>query len=194
MTTGGEGGMVTCSDPELWKRMWAFKDHGKSWEAVYERQHPVGFRWLHESIGTNWRMTEMQSVIGRIQLKRMQDWHLARTANARIILSAAEEIGLRVPKPPTTVRHGFYKAYVYAHGGAGVRDAWLARLAEQGIPALTGICPEIYLEKAFRSAAQTELPLARRLGESSIMFMVHPGLDAERVAGAIRNAAPRTAP
>ena len=69
MTTGGEGGMVTTNDESLWRKMWAYKDHGKSYEAVYEREHPEGFRWLHESFGTNWRMTEMQAVIGRIQLK-----------------------------------------------------------------------------------------------------------------------------
>ena len=71
MTTGGEGGMVSTNDRELWSRMWAYKDHGKSWEAVYEREHPPGFRWLHDSFGTNWRMTEMQAAIGRIQLTRI---------------------------------------------------------------------------------------------------------------------------
>src|SRR3546814_6851187 len=88
MTTGGEGGMVTCNDRDLWSRMWSFKDHGKSWDAVYERAHPPGFRWLHESIGTNWRMLEMQAAIGRIQLRRMAEWTRARTANATILQDA----------------------------------------------------------------------------------------------------------
>ena len=77
MTTGGEGGMVTCNDKALWSRMWSFKDHGKSWSAIYEKDHPPGFRWLHESFGTNWRMTEMQGAIGRIQLARMPQWREA---------------------------------------------------------------------------------------------------------------------
>ena len=54
MTTGGEGGMVTTNDRELWSRMWSFKDHGKSWEAVYEKRHPqvfVGCMILSERIG-----------------------------------------------------------------------------------------------------------------------------------------------
>lgn len=190
MTTGGEGGMVTCNDPELWRRMWAFKDHGKSWEAVYERQHPIGFRWLHESVGTNWRMTEMQSVIGRIQLGRMAEWHAIRTANADIILNAARAAGLRVPEVPATIRHGFYKAYAYAYGGAKVRDAWLVRLSEQGIPAISGICPEIWREKAFQALDRPYLPVARDIGASSIMFMVHPGMDARRMAEAIQTASP----
>ena len=71
MTTGGEGGMVTTNKKSLWLKMWEYKDHGKSYEAVYERDHPEGFKWLHESFGTNWRMTEMQGAIGRIQLKNL---------------------------------------------------------------------------------------------------------------------------
>ena len=92
MTTGGEGGMVTTNDRDLWSSMWSYKDHGKSWEAVYERQHAPGFRWLHESFGTNWRMMEVQGVIGRIQLKRMAQWHDARLANARRIWDVAEQL------------------------------------------------------------------------------------------------------
>ena len=72
MTTGGEGGMVTTNHKSLWEKIWSYKDHGKSYDAVYERNHPEGFRWLHESFGTNGRMTEMQAVIGRIQLKKCQ--------------------------------------------------------------------------------------------------------------------------
>lgn len=89
MTTGGEGGMVTTDDRELWSRMWSYKDHGKSWEAVYEREHAPGFRWLHESFGTNFRMMEVQAVIGRIQLRRMGDWHVRRLANAQRIWEKA---------------------------------------------------------------------------------------------------------
>src|SRR5690554_7885412 len=97
MTTGGEGGMVTTNDTALWKKMWALKDHGKSWDAVYEREHAPGFRWLHESFGTNWRMTEMQAAIGRIQTQRMPEWNKQRLANANKIWEAARSIkGLRV--------------------------------------------------------------------------------------------------
>lgn len=88
MTTGGEGGMVTTNDEALWRSMWAFKDHGKSYEAVYERQHPPGFRWVHESFGTNWRMIEMQAAIGRIQLQRMPHWTAQRASNAARLRTA----------------------------------------------------------------------------------------------------------
>ena len=107
MTTGGEGGMVTTNDRALWSRMWSYKDHGKSWEAVYEREHPPGFRWLHESFGTNWRMTEMQAVIGRIQLRRMPEWTERRRTNCEAVWQTARECkGLRVPDVPESIGHG----------------------------------------------------------------------------------------
>ena len=70
MTTGGEGGMVTTNSKILWDKMWSYKDHGKSYKAIYDKKHLSGFKWVHESFGTNWRMTEIQGAIGRFQLKK----------------------------------------------------------------------------------------------------------------------------
>lgn len=191
MTTGGEGGMVTCNDDALWRRMWAFKDHGKSWEAVYERDHKPGFRWLHESIGTNWRLTEMQSAIGRIQLNRMDDWQAARTRNAAAIMDAARSNPIfRVPEVPNSVTHGWYKAYVFVNGGAELRDRIMGETNAAGVPCFSGSCSEIYREKAFGGMA-TRLPVAQELGESSLMFLVHPTLKESEIAKTvevIRNA------
>ncbi len=184
MTTGGEGGMVTTNDRELWKRMWAYKDHGKSWDAVYEREHPPGFRWLHESFGTNWRMTEMQGVIGRIQLQRMPEWHQQRLANAERIWNTARELpGLRVPNVVEHVEHGAYKCYVFVESGQLAegwnRDTVQQAIVEAGVPCFSGSCSEVYLEKAFEGTGlrpEEPLPIARELGETSLMFLVHPTL------------------
>lgn len=185
MTTGGEGGMVTTNDRELWSRMWSYKDHGKSWEAVYERQHPPGFRWVHDSFGTNWRMMEMQAVIGRIQLRRMAEWTAARTRNAKAVLSAARSCeALRVPVAcGSDDIHAHYKAYVFvrperlAEGWS--RDRIMAEIAAAGVPCYSGSCSEVYLEKAFDNTGwrpAERLPVARELGETSLMFLVHPTL------------------
>ena len=181
MTTGGEGGMVTCNDEELWRRMWAFKDHGKSWEAVYERDHKPGFRWLHESIGTNWRLTEMQSAIGRIQLERMSDWQATRARNGEAILNAARSNPLfRVPDLPNSVTHAFYKAYVFVNGNAALRDRIMGEINAQGVPCFSGSCSEIYREKAFGGNSM-QLSTARELGETSLMLLVHPSLNAMEI-------------
>lgn len=188
MTTGGEGGMVTTNDEALWRAMWSFKDHGKSYEAVYERQHPPGFRWLHESFGTNWRMLEMQAVIGRIQLGRMSDWTARRTAHAEAIWAVCRQHAVaRVPDVPADNEHAHYKCYVYVQpqqlADGWTRDRIIEEINAAGVPSYQGSCSEVYLEKAFddtgwRPAAP--LPVARSLGETSIMFLVHPTLtDAE---------------
>ncbi|GAB3682832.1 DegT/DnrJ/EryC1/StrS family aminotransferase [Salinisphaera aquimarina] len=189
MTTGGEGGMVTTSDSALWKRMWAYKDHGKSWDAVYAREHPPGFRWLHESFGTNWRLTEMQSAIGRIQLQRMPEWHESREANARCIWQAAAECSaLRVPHVPNEVGHAAYKCYVFVRPEALAegwdRDRVLNAIVDRGVPCFSGSCSEVYRERAFDQTGwrpETALANARELGETSLMFLVHPTLSDENI-------------
>lgn len=190
MTTGGEGGMLTTNDEALWSKAWSFKDHGKSWDAVYNRQHPPGFRWLHESFGTNWRLTEMQSAIGRIQLRRMPAWHAARQRNAEAILAAARTCpALRVPVVPSDIEHAWYKCYVFVRPEL-LRDGWdrdriLHEINTRGVPCYVGSCSEVYMEKAFDDTGwrpAKRLPIARELGGTSLMFLVHPTLTDDEIA------------
>lgn len=194
MTTGGEGGMVTTNDPGLWSTMWSFKDHGKSWEAVYERQHPPGFRWVHESFGTNWRMLEVQATIGRIQLGRMAGWTERRTAIAHRLAGALAPFasGVRVPMPDSGLTHAFYRLYAYVRPD-GLADGWsrdriVAELASKGVQVLHGTCPEVYLERAFEGTTfrpAERLPVARELGERSLMFLTHPTMTDNEINHAV---------
>ena len=190
MTTGGEGGMVTTNDRELWSKMWSYKDHGKSWNSVYEKEHPPGFRWLHDSFGTNWRMTEMQAAIGRIQLERMPDWSAKRQANANKIWEAAKKCkGLRVPDVPDYIEHGAYKCYVFVEPDE-LKDDWnrdriMSEINALGVPCFSGSCSEVYLEKAFDNTSfrpVERLPNAKELGETSLMFLVHPTLTEKEIS------------
>lgn len=184
MTTGGEGGMVTVDNEDLWRAAWSFKDHGKSWDAVYNQKHPAGFRWLHESFGTNGRITEMQSVIGRAQLRRMPEWHASRAANASRILDACEVFDcVRAPRPAPHLQHAWYKCYVFVNpkkmAPGWSRDRIVAEINGAGVPCYTGSCSEVYLEKAFEGTGfrpSKRLPNAKILGETSLMFLVHPTL------------------
>ena len=187
MTTGGEGGMVTTNDEELWSKMWSYKDHGKDFDSVYNKQHPPGFRWVHDSFGTNWRMMEIQAVIGRIQLKRMREWKQKRNKNMDRILSTFEGTPyFRVFKPSSDYVHAAYKCYVQVNidklPANWSRDRIMQVINEQGIPCYSGSCSEIYLEKAFDNTPwrpEVRLPNAKKLGESSLMFLVHPTLSDE---------------
>ncbi|MGE6341161.1 DegT/DnrJ/EryC1/StrS family aminotransferase [Psychrobacter immobilis] len=197
MTTGGEGGMVTTDSELLWRKMWAYKDHGKSYAAVYETEQSPGYNWLHESFGTNWRMTEMQGVLGRIQLEKMNEWTAKRTANAQAILEACskwESKGyLIVPRLEhlaqfSNTDHAYYKLYVYVQSDnlptGWTRDRIIEAINNQGVPCFSGSASEVYLEKAFDNTGlrpSVRLPIAKQLGESSLMFLVHPTLTATEI-------------
>jgi dTDP-4-amino-4,6-dideoxygalactose transaminase len=197
MTTAGEGGMITLNSDEEYEMAWAYKDHGKSYEAVYRRDHPPGFRWLHQSFGTNWRMTEIQSAIGRLQLQKLRGWVERRRAYAGQLNACFAELpGLRVTIPPSCIDHSYYKYYVFVRPNA-LRSDWnrdriQAEITQRGIPCLSGSCSEIYLEKAFRPGMRPKerLPVARELGDTSLMFLVHPTLkpkDISLTCEAVRN-------
>lgn len=190
MTTGGEGGMVTTTDENLWSKMWSFKDHGKSWDAVYERQHPSGFRWLHESFGTNWRMLEMQAAIGRIQLRRMASWIARRTAIASRMAATLQGFpdAVRVPLPGADMTHAFYRLYAYVRpdglAAGWDRDRIVEEVTARQVPLYQGSCSEVYLEKAFDRTGwrpKERLPVARELGETSLMFLTHPTITDDEV-------------
>lgn len=198
MTTGGEGGMLVTNDEALWSRAWEYKDHGKSWDDVRRSNHSPGFRWLHVSFGSNFRMTEMQAAIGRLQLAKLPDWLTRRRANAAALRQGLQAVaGLQVPWPAAEFGHAFYKFYGYldltrlASGWDQARI--IAAVSAEGVPCLAGSCAEIYRERAFGSAGlgpESPLPVAQRLGQTSLMFLVHPTLSEEdmaRAAAAVSN-------
>ena len=198
MTTGGEGGMLVTNDEALWKRAWAIKDHGKSYDAVFNKDHPPGFRWLHESFGTNMRMTEMQAVIGRVQLTKLKHWNEQRTANAkRIIETLTPYRSVRVPVPPADITHAYYRLYAFVvpeHLAEGwSRDRIMQEVNDAGIPCFSGSCPEIYNEKAFDEddlRPSVPMPNAKSLGPTSLAFLVHPTLtprDIDRTCDTLDN-------
>lgn len=197
ITTGGEGGMVTTADEALWSAMWSFKDHGKDWSAVYERDHPPGFRWQHESFGTNWRMLEMQAVIGRIQLRRLAEWTNRRSAIAARYAATLAPFArsVRVPLPGAGLTHGWYRFYAYVRP-EGLKPGWdrdriVGEVSAQGLPLMQGSCAEVYREKAFDNTGwrpAQRLPVAAELGQTSLMFLTHPTLsdgDVDRICAAV---------
>jgi len=184
MTTGGEGGMLTTNDKAIWEKAWAYKDHGKSYDSVCHKKHPPGFRWLHDSFGTNWRMTEMQAAIGRVQLRKMPEWSAIRRRNAAMLSEGFAKIpALRILNVPEEFGHAYYKYYVFVRPEK-LREGWdrdriMNAITAEGIPCFSGSCSEVYLEKAFVKAGigpGKRLPVVRKAGETSLMFWVHPTL------------------
>lgn len=186
MSTGGEGGMLTTNDDKIYRRAWEYKDHGKSLEAVSQPGSPGRFRWLHETIGTNWRMTEMQAALGRVALGKLAGWVNRRRENAaRLTAGLAHLPAIRIPSPPEHSHPAPYKQYFFVRPErlrpGWSRDKIVDALLAEGIPCGTGICPEIYLEGAFRNSPARptwRFANAKRLGETSVMLPVHPTLEA----------------
>jgi len=192
MTTAGEGGMVTTNSTELWNKMWSLKDHGKSYDAVYHREHAPGFRWLHESFGTNWRLTEVQSAMGRVALTKISQWLSARRKYAKILTEQLSGVpGLRITVPPKHIEHAYYKYYAFVEPEklkpGWNRDGIIAAITAKGIPCFSGSCSEIYLEKAFPAEWRParRFIVARELGDTSLMFLVHPTLTDENIRATV---------
>lgn len=198
ITTGGEGGMLVTDDETLYRRAWAYKDHGKDYETVHHKTHQLGFRWLHHGFGTNWRMTEMQAALGRRMLEKLEAWVLQRRYLAEVLANAlADAPGLRVPAPAEEgVVHAYYKFYAFVEPAALApgwdRDRVMAEIVARGVPCFTGICGQIHQEKAFDAPGlrpARELPVSRELMDTGLMFLVHPTLtpeDIERAGEQIR--------
>ena len=106
-----------------------------------------------------------------------------RRRNAAILTQGfTQHDALRIPQPPSHVGHSYYKYYAFVRPEK-LRKGWnrdriLSAIVAEGIPSFTGSCSEIYLEKAFTPELRPVecLTVAKELGETSLMFLVHPTL------------------
>jgi dTDP-4-amino-4,6-dideoxygalactose transaminase len=182
LSTGGEGGLITTNDESLWNKAWSYKDHGKNFHTVYHKQHPPGYRLLHESFGTNWRLTELQSALGRSLLKQLPERVMQRRRNAAVLTKYVSQIpALKVPTPPVEVNHAFYKYHVFV-SPERLKSGWdLNRIQDaiiaEGIPCYAGY-REMYLEKAFPPEWHPKAPMqnVRQLSRTGLVFLVHSTL------------------
>ena len=190
ISTAGEGGMVTTNNKELFELIWSLKDHGKNINSVFNTSHQSGFRWLSENIGTNFRLTELQSAIGRIQLSKLSRWNELRTRNANILINKLMKLdSIRTPSPIEGFKHAWYKFYCFLEPN-NIKPEWnrdkiISEIQGQGFPAFHGGCSEIYLEKCFEQfndkISYERLPIAKRLGETSLMFLIHPSITIDQM-------------
>ena len=121
---------------------------------IKETADTSGFKWLHQSFGSNWRMTEIQAAIGRIQLGKLNDWVDERRKNAEYLYRGLSSVvGLNIPLPPEHVKHAYYRFYMFLEKEK-LSEGWdqlriLERISSFGVPCFVGSCGEIYKEEAF---------------------------------------------
>ncbi len=179
ISTGGEGGMVTTNNAALWETAWRYKDHGKNPEKIAESNPSGSFRYLHDSFGTNWRMTEMQAAIGRVQLALLPEWVETRRSHAnRLIHALSTCSGLIFPIPRSFCEHSYYRLYGFVKPSwlrpGWSRDRLVKVLLEEGVSVGSGSSGEIYLEKAFDGLRPNRpKPTAQESNARSITFNFH---------------------
>jgi dTDP-4-amino-4,6-dideoxygalactose transaminase len=167
------------NDKEIRDTVWSLRDHGRNRERTLSNDHPFGFRWLQERFGTNGRMTEMQSAIGRCQLKKVDSWTQERNDNAMVFTDFFDSVeGINVPLPPKNIKHAYFRFTALFDDGER-RNSIVEKLQMEGILAAVGPCPEIYKEEAFSDVefnVPASLPIAEDLGKRTMTLLVHPGM------------------
>jgi dTDP-4-amino-4,6-dideoxygalactose transaminase len=195
ISTGGEGGMLLLNNEVAYKKAWAYKDIGRSFDAVYHQQHSLGFRWLTESAGSNFRMTEFQAAIGLKQLGKLSNWITQRNHNAEKIIRILKNFDfVEVHRPEKTSGNlnAYYRLYAKLKAGVDIgglsgeslRNAIISRLENAGVPCFVGSCSEIYREKLFadlRDLSKLSLPNAANWAINGFCFLVHPTITAEQL-------------
>ena len=182
ISTGGEGGMITTNDKKIRDFIWSYKDHGKSYDLMQKNINAISYQKIYKGFGTNLRITEMQSAIGRIQLRKLKNWRNIRKRNAEIIISRLKKLDIaRIEKPPEKFVHAWYKLYVYLDfkfiKNNWNRDKIIKEITKNGFPAFSGSCSELYMENCFIEAGlkpEIRLPNSKLLGLTSLMFVIHP--------------------
>ena len=202
ISTGGEGGMISTNNNKLWLKCWSIKDHGKNYNNVFYKKHKTGFRWLHDNLGSNYRMTEMQAAIGRMQLKTLDNQLKIRNAIANIYLNELKDYYQKyhlLQKPDFKCQtcpfkqnekkcnkcmHAFYRLNLFVNKNKIKQNHLLQLINKKKINCSVGSCPEIYREKIFKKFKfypKQRLTNAKLLGESSIMFPIDPGRSIAKV-------------
>ena len=181
ISTGGEGGMVTTNNKEIWLKIWSLKDHGKDYELVHTQNQNSGFRWLHENFGTNLRLTEFQSALGDIQLSYINSNWGKRNKNALYLAKNLSKFNsLRIPLPSSELRHAWYRFYVYLKpkyiSENWSRDRIINEINNLGYPAFSGSCGEIYNENCLKDFKNGNLKNAKELSDTSLAFLIHPNI------------------
>jgi dTDP-4-amino-4,6-dideoxygalactose transaminase len=185
ISTAGEGGMVVTDNKDIFQRMWSRRDHGKDFERCHTTKNAPGFNWLVTSFGTNWRLTESQSAIGRLQLQKLPQWTAMRRENAATLDAALSSLGaVSLPAPPAHFGHAYYK-YCGLIDPDALKSGWSRdqicnALNEKGVPMRVGSCPDISLEPAFSGTYGTQPahPNAKSIADRTFMLPVHPTLSA----------------
>ena len=181
ISTGGEGGMLLCNDIDLFKRAWAIKDHGKDFDKTFETTNSLGcFRYIHDQVGTNARLTEMQSAIGILQLSKLEKWLKKRKEIADAIYKILKDDKridnswfIASQKTKCSYYRFYFKMKSFNNIGYENKKELISNLNQNGVQIQEGSCSEIYNEQSMKSFNQKPLPVASEWAKKSMCFQTH---------------------
>ena len=195
ISTGGEGGMITTNNKKLFLKIWSMKEHGKNYISVFFKKHRTGYKWLHDHLGSNYRMTEMQAAIGRVQLRLLDKMVKKRNFLANLYLNGLKDYYQKyeiIKKPDfrcetcplkknekkcNKCAHSFYRLNLFINKKNINQIKLIEQFNKNKIECGIGSCPEIYREKIFKKLKlhpKKRLQNAKLLGKTSIMFPINP--------------------
>ena len=185
MSTLGEGGMISTNNKKIYEIAWSLKDTGKNFKKFYKKNKNIGFQWLHDSIGTNARLTEIQSFSGLFQLKYLDTMLQQRKQNANYIINRLKKFTfLKFPILPKNYHHSYYRLNFLINNNSNIkkisRNIVLKDLKDK-IFIREGSCPEIYNEKYFKNKYDFFCPNAHYIGKNSLSLQVDNSIKKENL-------------
>ena len=190
ISTLGEGGMISTSNKNLYNKLWSLKDIGKNIKKYYENnKKKIGFQWLHDSIGTNARLTEIQSYAGYYQLKKLSYVVKKRNENATFLKTELSKLNIF---SFLNYSPNYYNAYYrfnflfnpkYQTNKLS-RNILLKELGPR-IDIREGSCPEIYNEKYFKMNYSFFCPNANYIGKYALSLQVDQTIKRESLSNTI---------
>lgn len=182
ITTGGEGGIVVTNSKGLFKNIWSYKDHGRAYNLPKKENPTHSFQFIHKTLGTNGRMTEMQAVLGRLMLKALDQLVIKRRSISNRLTMSINKLAIFEAKPElgTKFYHAYYR-YHFTLNPNQLKKGWnrariIRSINAEGIKIGTGICNEIYLEDVFEEKIKPKkrLPNASLLAQTSLYLPLNP--------------------
>jgi dTDP-4-amino-4,6-dideoxygalactose transaminase len=196
ISTGGEGGMISTNNKKIWEKCWSYKDHGKNYKSAFYKKKKIGFRWHIDQLGSNYRLTEMQAVLGRYQLKNLDKQIKKRNQIANLYINgfknywtkfnllkkpnfacASCPLKNKINKKCNLCLHAFYRLNLFINLKKKMQLKIIKDLNKNKISCSVGSCPEIYREKIFKKLKfypKKRLSNAKLLGKTSVVFSINP--------------------
>ena len=186
ISTGGEGGMIATNNKKLHNKIWSLKEIGKNKTKYHKVDNSSNnFPYLHDSIGTNARITEIQSCIGNYQLNKLKNYIRRRNLNAMIYYEKLKKCKyLIIPKFSSNITHSYYRYTVIINDKLIKRSLLMKNLKMEGVECNVGGCPTIYDEKYFKKnfrINKNNFPNTEYLKDKTISFIVDQTVDKKEI-------------